>query len=98
MSCSPRTSTAGEGFHVSQRSQSTRATMPVDPTTSLRHLEEDVRRDVAAARQRANLLQEEVDSLLTRITAMQASSFVDTQDDSDPVVQQVEAIRQLRQE
>lgn len=72
--------------------------MPVDPTTSLRHLEEDVRRDVAAARQRANLLQEEVDSLLTRIAAMQASSLVDTQDNSDPVVQQVEAIRQLRQE
>ncbi|KPI87364.1 hypothetical protein ABL78_3552 [Leptomonas seymouri] len=99
VSRSPPPFTAGEASSARRaalRSQSSHLPMPADPATCLQHLEEDVRRDVTAAQQRAKLLQEEVDALLTRIAEAQKLS-VAVQGDNDPVLQQVEAIRRLRQ-
>lgn len=100
VSCSPQVHTVGgasSAYRDFQRSQSLHVPVPVDPATCLQHLEEDVRRDVAAAQQRSALLQEEVDSLLARIAAAQESAAV-VQGDNDVVMQRVEAIRKLRQE
>ncbi|KPA81328.1 hypothetical protein ABB37_03725 [Leptomonas pyrrhocoris] len=96
VSCSPPPFVTGEASSA-RRLPPSHMPVPVDPVTSLQHLEEDVQRDVTAAQQRSRLLQEEVDSLLARIAEAQESSAAE-QGDNDPVAQRVEAIRRRRQE
>jgi uncharacterized coiled-coil protein SlyX len=71
--------------------------VPSDAAVCLQSIVGDVNRDVAAAQQRAKLLQEEVDSLVARIADTQESATA-AHDDNDPVMKQIEAIRQARQE
>ncbi|KAG5464180.1 hypothetical protein LSCM1_00360 [Leishmania martiniquensis] len=79
-----------------QRSHSTHGPAPTDASLRLQQLDEDVARDVRAAQARAAILQDEVNSLLTRVANACDTATAGTQDDRDAVLAKVKAIRQAR--
>ncbi|KAG5465650.1 hypothetical protein CUR178_00360 [Leishmania enriettii] len=78
------------------RSHSTHAPAPTDAALCLQQLDEDVARDVRAAQARAAMLQEEVNSLLTRVAHAHDAATAGRQDGRDAVLERVKAIRQAR--